>query len=134
MTSANLDRVHRAIIEIATSESDLDYERLKHHLRSRGLSDVIGKLEQAADKSLDWFISADAASEDATKGWLHLLARHKRDELIAEVKAAEKKFGEDATRENLDRLRNAKQALDNPEGTEVDLDGFGVASGRNTNF
>lgn len=134
MTSANLDRVHRAIIEIATSESDLDYDGLKHHLRSRGLSDVIEKLEQAADKSLDWFISADTASEDAIKGWLHLLARHKRDELVAEVKAAEKNFGEDATRENLDRLRNAKQALDNPEGTEVDLDGFGVASGRNTNF
>lgn len=134
MKSVNLDRVHAAIIEIATSESDLDYSRMKHQLSSRGLSEVVARLEQTADGSLDWFISSTAALEDATKGWLHLLARHKRDELVAEVKTAEMIFGEEATRENLDRLRHAKQSLQNAEGNEVDLDGFGVASGRNTGF
>uniref|UniRef100_UPI00047089F6 toprim domain-containing protein n=1 Tax=Sneathiella glossodoripedis TaxID=418853 RepID=UPI00047089F6 len=132
--AAHLDRVHAAIIEIAASESDLDYERLKHQLSIRGLSEVVARLEQSSDGSLDWFIARGAALEDAIKGWLHLLARQKREELEREVKAAEKIFGEEATRENLDRLKNAKEALQNAEGNEVDLDGFGVASGRNTGF
>ncbi len=132
--AVNLDRVHAAIIEIAASESDLDYGRMKHQLSNRGLSEVVAKLEQSSDGSLDWFIAPQTALEDATKGWLHLLARQKREELLLEVKAAEKNFGEEATRENLDRLKHAKQALQDAEGNEVDLDGFGVASGRNTGF
>ncbi|MBL4666448.1 MAG: DNA primase, partial [Sneathiella sp.] len=134
MSSGSLDRLHRAIIEIATSESDLDYEGMKHHLTNRGLSDLSQKLEQSAGESLDWFVTREAALEDATTGWLHLLARQKRDLMMAEVKVAEELFGKEATRQNLDRLTNAKKSLHDAEGTEVDLDGFGVASGRETSF
>jgi len=132
VSSGNLDRLHHAIIEIATSESDLDYEGMKHHLSNRGLSDLLVVLERSTDRALDWFVARDTALEDATKGWLHLLARQKREMLVSEVKIAEKVFGEEATRENLDRLKQAKQTLQEAEGTEADLEGFGVASGRDT--
>ncbi len=134
MSSGSLDRLHHAIIEIATSESDLDYEGMKHHLTNRGLSDLSHGLEQSAGESLDWYVTRGAALEDATTGWLHLLARQKRDLLTAEVKVAQELFGNEATRQNLDRLTHAKKALHEAEGTEADLDGFGVASGRETGF
>ncbi|OUR79440.1 DNA primase [Alphaproteobacteria bacterium 46_93_T64] len=134
LSSGNLDRLHRAIIEVATSESDLDYEGMKHHLSNRGLSDLCNRLEQSAGGALDWFVTREAALEDATKGWLHLLARQKRELLNVEVKVAQELFGNEATRQNLDRLTLATKALLEAEGTEADLEGFGIASGRETGF
>jgi DNA primase len=134
LSSGSLDRLHRAIIEIATSESDLDYERMKHHLSMRGLSDEAEALRKSTSSDLDWFAGLDAALEDAVQGWRHLLARHKKDALIEEVKVAEDIFGKEATRENLDRLLIAKKSLHEAEGNEADLEGFGIASGRGTSY
>ena len=126
--------MHRAIIEIASSESDLDEEGLKHHLNQRGFSQQIGELEKSAQGDLDWFAGKDAAFEDARQGWRHLLARRKRKLLQDEVELAEKLLGEDLTSENLDRLKMAQKALREAEGNEADLDGYGVASGRSSGF
>ncbi|MEP3247283.1 MAG: DNA primase [Sneathiella sp.] len=132
LSSADLDRLHRAIIEIAASESDLDYDSMKHHLSIRSHFDLVQKMGNLTTGALDWFVGRDAALEDATRGWLHLLARYKREFLRKELVIAEEVFGKDATRENLDRLNAARNALQSAEGSEADLDGFGVASGRET--
>ncbi|WP_169543016.1 DNA primase [Sneathiella aquimaris] len=132
--SADLDRLHNAIIEIATSESDLDYDRMKHHLTKRSLFSVVEKFSKDTSGSLDWFAEKEAALEDATQGWLHLVARYERVKLEQDLKVAQKNLEQDVTRENLDRLKLAQKALQEAEGNEADLDGFGVASGRNTGF
>ena len=134
LSSPSLDRVHHAIIEIASSESELDEEGLKHHLTLRGFSQQIAELEKSAQGNLDWFAGKEAAFEDARQGWKHLLARRKRKLLQDEVELAEKLLGEDLTPENLDRLKMAQKALLEAEGNEADLDGYGVASGRSSGF
>ncbi|MEH6401828.1 MAG: DNA primase [Sneathiella sp.] len=134
LSSGHLDRLRCAIIEVATSESNLDYEGMKHQLTIRGLMDLIGKLKQLTSESLDWFVEKDAALEDARRGWQHLLARHKRDTLVRDLKLAQEQLEEDMTRENLDRLNIALKALEEAAGNEVDLDGFGIASGKETSF
>ncbi|MBE7638028.1 DNA primase [Sneathiella sp. P13V-1] len=134
LSSAMLDRLHSAIIEIASSESDLDEEGLKHHLSKRGFAQQIDRLEKSAQGDLDWFADKEAAFDDARSGWKHLVARLKRKMLQDEVKIAETLLGEDLTPENLERLKIAQKALAEAEGNEADLDGFGVASGRSTGF
>lgn len=133
LSTSELDRLHHAIIEIATSESDLDYAGMKHHLTTRSHSDQINALNKQAI-GLYWFVEQDAALEDATRGWLHLLARYKREALMQELKVAQELLERDVTHENLDRLKNAQKALQEADGNEADLDGFGVASGREAGF
>lgn len=134
LSSGHLDRLRRAIIEIATSESNLDYEVMKHQLTIRGLMDLIGKLKKHTSESLDWFVEKDAALEDARRGWQHLLARHKQEALVQDLKVAREQLEKDVTHENLDRLKVAQKAIEEAAGNEVDLDGFGLASGKETGF
>jgi len=130
LKSPHLDRMRRSIIDIAAVESALDYQAMAHHLAKRKLSDQVKVLGGTVTASLDWFADPTAAYEDALSGWRHILARHKRDGLEKELELAERQLGADATAENLDRLKLAKQALQSAEGNEADLDGFGLASGR----
>ncbi|WP_288903040.1 DNA primase [uncultured Sneathiella sp.] len=132
LSSPQLDRVRRAIIDIATVESSLDYSGMAHHLAKRNLSGQITRLQGPTTKSLDWFVDPAAAYEDALNAWLHIVARHKLEALQKELEAAERQLGENATAENLDRLKMAKKALEDASGNEANLDGFGFASGRNT--
>ena len=56
--------------------------------------------------------------------WLHIVARHKMEALQKDLKVAERQLGENATAENLDRLKMAKKALEDASGNEANLDGF----------
>ena len=131
LSSPQLDRLRRAIIDIATVESSLDYTDMAHHLAKRKLSEQVKGLQGPTTKSLDWFVDPAAAYEDALNAWLHIVARHKVEALQKDLEAAERQLGENATTENLDRLKMAKQALDAAAGNEADIEGFGLASGRN---
>ncbi len=131
LSSPQLDRLRRAIIDIATVESSLDYTDMAHHLAKRKLSEQVKGLQGPTTKSLDWFVDPAAAYEDALNAWLHIVARHKVEALQKDLEAAERQLGENATKENLDRLKMAKQALDAAAGNEADIEGFGLASGRN---
>jgi DNA primase len=130
LASPQLDRLRRAIIDIASVESSLDYSGLAHHLAKRNLSGQIESLQGPTTKSLDWFVDPAAAYEDALNAWLHIVARHKLEALKKDLEAAERRLGENATAENLDRLKMAKKALEEASGNEANLDGFGLASGR----
>jgi DNA primase len=134
LQAPQLDRLRRSIIDIAAVESSLDYDGLAHHLDKRKLSDQVKVLQSGIAGAIDWFVSPTAAYEDALAGWLHIMARHKRDALEKDLELAQRQLGSDATAENLDRLKMAKNALLEADGNEADLDGFGLASGRKNNF
>ncbi len=134
LEAPRLDRLRRAIIDIATVESPLDYTSMAHHLAKRGLSDQVKRLQRPSTRSMDWFASPDAAYEDALSAWLHIIDRHKLDALRRDLAIAERQLGENATAENLERLKLAKKALDEASGSEASLEGFGLASGRSKNI
>lgn len=130
LSSPRLDRLRRAIIDIATVESPLDYAGMAHHLAKRGLSEQVKGLQRPATRSLDWFTNPDTAYEDALNAWLHIIDRHKLEALRKDLETAERQLRENTTTENLDRLKLAKKALEEASGTSASLDGFGMASGR----
>ncbi|MCR9213782.1 MAG: DNA primase [Proteobacteria bacterium] len=134
LSSPQLDRLRRSIIDIAAIESALDYDSLAHHLAKRKLSQQVKAVEESVSLSMDWFVDPSAAHEDALTGWRHILARHKRDELKRDLDEAQRQLGTEVTSENLERLKLAKTALLEAEGNEADLDGFGLASGRKNNI
>jgi len=128
--SAQLDRLRRSIIDIVAVESSLDYAGMAHHLAKRKLSAQVDRLKASMGGSIEWFVGPDAALEDASSGWRHIVSRQKREALEQELAVAQQKLGAEATSENFDRLKLAKKALLDAEGNEADLDGFGFASGR----
>ncbi len=64
-------------------------------------------------------------------GWRHLLARHRRlGAMMAELKAAEEALGRNPTEEVWARFEALRKLVDEGEGDEAEIEGYGVASGR----
>ncbi len=130
LASPQLDRLRRAIIDIAAVESSLDYAGMAHHLAKRKLSEQVKGLQGPTTKTLNRFVDPAAAFEEALNAWKHIVARHKAEALQKEVEVAELQLAENTTAENNERLKMAQRALEKASGKEADIEGFGVASGR----
>lgn len=129
--SAELDRLRREILDIAALNIGLDSAALKDHLTSRGYDDLVHKTEKQAQRLNSWFLEADAATNDALTGFMHMTALHRKTvTLERELKEAERALAESPTEENLSRLNEIREQLRSSHGEEASIDGFGEASGR----
>ena len=129
LQNLDLDKLRSEIIRIAASDHDLDMAALRRHLMESGFGKVIDGLD-AASAPL-WFAQPDAALIDVEQGWRHVVALHRRlSTLEREIKRLEDELARDISDEALGRLRALKVQLDQAEGREVMVAGYGVASGR----
>jgi len=127
-----LDRLRGEIIHMAACHSDLDSRALKDQLQQKGWTITIERLERFGSAKAAWFAQAGTAAEDVDRGWQHLVSRHHRAALETQLKAAEAVLAEDPTEENFARLCALQAELARGEGDEATLDGYGVASGRDS--
>jgi DNA primase len=128
---SEFDSLRQAILEVCASNADLDVDALKLHLKQRGFSHTVDRLAGFAPNVLDWFSNPGAAPEDALMGWRHMFPRHQRlGTLMAELKAAEEALGQSPTEEVWARFEALKKMLDEGQGDEAEIEGFGAASGR----
>jgi DNA primase len=131
LQNPDLDKLRGEIIRIAAGESALDMEALKRHLKGRGFEQEVQMLEQRGALVNVWYAWPDAALVDAERGWLQCMSFHRRVlALAADKKAAEKALAEDMTEETFERFRALTLQLEEAEGQEAGLEGFGLASGR----
>jgi DNA primase len=133
LTNPELDRLRNAILHEAARNSDLDSEGLKLHLTQQGFADALSTVggRKATDRLwLYWFVQPEVALEDAEQGWKQILARHFKADMQTELKLAEDALAADLTEENFRRVQLLKKQIGLGEGDEAELDGFGVASGR----
>jgi len=130
-SSSDLDRLRKEIIDIAALNEGLDKSALRDHLSKRGLSDLLERTNYQAQRLKSWFSQADAASDDAMTGFLHMIALHRKTvTLERDLKQAERAFAESPTEENLTNLNEIREALRSSHGEEAVIEGFGEASGR----
>jgi len=129
--SPELDSLRRAILDIAGRDPALDTGGLKFQLTEQGFSEIVERLLESAVAKLGWFTRADAASEDAEMVLNHTLALHRgKITLRAQLEAAEAELAKDMTPENEARLLALQRELEESAGNEAELDGYGMASGR----
>ncbi len=118
----DIDGLRTAILDIASSEPDLDSETLKRHLSARGLATTVDFLSAPQDWSErrleDRFADPEAVLSDLEKGWRHVLALNRRVTAAkSNLEAAVKDLAEDMTEEAFERFKASTAEAD--AGNEV---------------
>ncbi len=128
-TSPKLVALQEAILDLTQARDVLDFEGLKTHIESEGLTPEMN--EVLALVGQDWFVGHDAALADAETGFVHTLARYQRiGPALEEYKKAEAEFVQDMSEENQKRFLAAQKAFEDILGTEATIDDYGLASNR----
>ena len=88
---------------------------------------MLARVEAAITHASDWPARAGAAAEDVAQWWTHVVTLHrKKRTLNRELKDAERALGEEPTDANLAWLRDVQGRLSALDGTEAQIEGFGV--------
>ena len=127
----DLDKLRAEILGIAAHSSALDTGAIRRHFQQRGLGGLMDWLEGQESLKNEWFAWPVAAAEDAERGWLHVLNRHRKAKALrSELDRVTKALADDMTDEAYDRFLAVKAEMDALEGEEANLEGYGIPSGR----
>ncbi len=96
-----------------------------------GFLQILQRVEGAITTSAVWAVQPGAAREDVLATWHQLVSLHRQwHSLLRELKDAEVALGDEASEANLTWLRDVKSRIDQVDGTEALIEGFGQLSGR----
>ncbi|MDO9564084.1 MAG: toprim domain-containing protein, partial [Bradyrhizobium sp.] len=105
--------------------------KMRADLAARGFSEVLQRVERAITTQAVWGVQLGAAREDVLSTWHQLVSLHRQwHSLLRELKDAEQALGDEASEANLAWLRDIKARLEEVDGTEALIEGFGELSGR----
>jgi DNA primase len=106
-------------------------EKMRADLAGRGFSQSLQRVELAITTAAVWGAGPKAAREDVLSTWHQLVSLHRQwHSLLRELKDAELALGDEASDANLAWLRDVKARLEEVDGTEALIEGFGDSSGR----
>ncbi len=112
-------------------EPDEQAEKMRADLAARGFLEVLQRVERAITTQAVWGVQTGAAREDVLSTWHQLVSLHRQwHSLLRELKDAEQALGDEASEANLAWLRDIKARLEEVDGTEALIEGFGELSGR----
>ena len=112
-------------------EPDEQAEKMRADLERSGFSQFLQRVERAITTGAVWGAKAQAAREDVLSTWHQLVSLHHQwHSLLRELKDAEAALGDEASEANLAWLRDVKARLEEVDGTEALIEGFGESSGR----
>jgi DNA primase len=106
-------------------------EKMRVDLEVGGFSQFLQRVEGAITTGAVWGAKAHAAREDVLSTWHQLVSLHHQwHSLLRELKDAEAALGDEASEANMAWLRDVKARLEEVDGTEALIEGFGESSGR----
>ena len=128
--SREFDRLRKAILDVIVLEKTLDRTLLRDQLCQRGFERMLKGFENRTTHRSDWFAFADAAQEDVTKAWRHIVALHMKSVTQRRaLEAAQQEFAENPTEATLAYLNEVGEHIRSTAGEEAWIDSFGEASG-----
>ncbi|WP_291688726.1 DNA primase [Bradyrhizobium sp.] len=106
-------------------------EKMRADLEAGGFSQFLQRVEGAITTGAVWGAKAHAAREDVLSTWHQLVSLHHQwHSLLRELKDAEAALGDEPSEANMAWLRDVKARLEEVDGTEALIEGFGESSGR----
>jgi DNA primase len=131
LSSADLDRLRAAILEIVADVDDAEDGKLRERLVSGPFATLIGRLEGELKACGYWPSMPSASDRDADEGWMQALTLHRRRRALhKDLKEAEAALAQEPSEANLARLVDIQKQMASSEGTEALIEGFGASSGR----
>jgi DNA primase len=131
LSSREHENLRQFILDVASSHEAVSPEAFRVALNEKGFAEVLARLEDQAKRLNEWYLSADAAVEDAQTAFTQMLALHRKSvTLERELRSAEAAFANDATEANLQSLIQLREQVTSATGAEARIAGFGAASGR----
>ena len=125
------DHLRRAVMDAVTGSNAADSEALRAAISARGLTGVLERVEAAITHTSDWPAQAGASVDDVAQWWTHVVTLHRKQRTLnRELKDAERALGEEPTDANLAWLRDVQGRLSALDGSEAQIEGFGLSSGR----
>jgi DNA primase len=92
---------------------------------------VLARLEAAITHPSDWPAREGAGEEDVRQWWAHVVSLHRKSRTLhKELRSAEQALGMEPSEENFAWLRDVQAQLAALEGSEAQIEGFGMSSGR----
>jgi DNA primase len=127
LPTAELDKLRRAIIDLAACHSDLDSGSLRNHLAAMGFAKVV---ETVLTRTKEISVaSAKADRAAAAAGVSHVLGMMEEPETRRESEREAQRLAEEMTDEALSRFNEAKRReIEDGESRRRDLDGGEVAT------
>jgi DNA primase len=127
---ADADRLRRAMLDAAAGHTPTTAS-LRAAIGARELGTLLARVEAAITHPSDWPAQPDAAQEDVSRWWTHVVTLHRKSRTLhRELKDAEHALGSEPSEENLAWLRDVQGRLSALEGSEALIEGFGALSGR----
>jgi DNA primase len=113
------------------SDSSSLARELRAALEAKSFRPLLQKLDAMAAHGSHWYVKAEAADADAGAVLRQALALHRRARALhRELQLAELALVRDSTEANLGRLKDIQTQLAALGGSEAEVEGFGVQSGR----
>lgn len=120
ISEPNLDKLRHEILQAASLDQSLDSQRLRDHLKQRGLADVCERLERRPMLKSMAVTRAETARLVVLREFEHALSRHRKlTELAEEHALAAEAFKRECTEDNLARLRALDLELKSTLGSEA---------------
>jgi DNA primase len=127
------DRLRRALLDAGAghSQAAMSPEMLREALVATGFGALLTRVEGALTHSSDWPARPEAAADDVQRWWDHVVTLHRKQRTLnRELKDAERALGTEPSEENLHWLKDVQERLTALEGSEAQIEDFGVLSGR----
>ncbi len=105
MANKRLDLLRQSVLNLLGSESGLDAEALRNHLKERGFEEELTMVLSEAVYIHAAFARPTALSEDALEGWRDTAGFLQKKAVWQELRAAGAVLGQDMNPENEERLR-----------------------------
>jgi len=105
LTSTALDRLRRALLDLAAEGIPLDPMRVRSHLSENRLDGGVAALDRAVARTSDKFARREADAGEAEAGWRHALALHEAQVgLPHELQEAVEAWGREPSEEAWGRI------------------------------
>ncbi len=108
------DRLRRAMLDAAAghAQAPLEPVLLREAVTAAGFGPVLARVEAAITHPSDWPARPDAAPDDVTHWWNHVVTLHRKQRTLnRELKDAERALGNEPSEENLHWLETCRRVF-----------------------
>jgi DNA primase len=126
LADGGLDRLRRAILDIAAHDEIGEAGTLVARLDAQGFGELIGRIDAIVRRGRDSFALATSELRHILPRWRHIVALHRKSSTLnKELAEAERALAEDGSEASLARLKDIQAQIESLEGREALIDELG---------